>query len=170
MHSRAPRAGVQAALLTALVGLIGCAPSPFKINVQSVATMNQNRPLYMVVRNVDQKTFLTESYQTVASQVITPDPSVVQSEVVFPGSKREIEIPTQTKTPVAIYFLFTAPASGQSWKILIDQPLPDRVDLQLGIDGIQGLNGKATLRATGAAGPATAAGTKAKAPAPSKLP
>ena len=165
MHRRTPRGSAPALLLSGLIALSGCAPSPLKIGVQSAATMNQDRPLYMVVRNVDQKTFLTESYQTVANQVITPDPSVVQSEVVFPGSKHELEMPKQSKTPVAVYFLFTTPAPGTSWKILIDQPLPDRVDLQLGVDGIEGVNGKAARRAVGVGGAAPA-----KAKAPSKPP
>lgn len=149
MVPRLPRGSLPPLLLPAVLILSGCAPSPFKIGVQSAATTNQDRPLYMMVRNVDQKTFLSESYQTVANQVITPDPSVVQTEVVFAGTKRVLEIPKQTKTPVAVYFLFTTPASGTSWKILIDQPLPDRVDLQLGVDAIQGLNGKSAAPAVG---------------------
>jgi hypothetical protein len=125
--------------------------------------MNRGRPLYMVVRNVDQKTFLTESYQTVANQVVAPDATVVDAEVIFPGSKKRIDLPRQSKTPVAVYFLFTAPASGTSWKLLIDQPLPNQVSVELGTNAIEGPDRRSPPPSPAATG--TAAPPQVKPPA-----
>jgi hypothetical protein len=118
--------------------LTACGAPTLTLQVQSADVMNQGRPLYMLVRNVDQKTFLTESYQTVASQVVTPDASVIDSEVIFPGSSRRFEVSRQSKTPVAVYFLFTSPAPGTDWKHLIDQPLPAQQSFALGTNAIEG--------------------------------
>jgi hypothetical protein len=111
-------------------------PAPLTIGVQSASDANQGRPLQMVVRMVDQGSFLGESYQDAAGKVTSPDDSVLSNKVIFPGSKIEIPITRQDKKPVGVYFFFTTPANGTSWKKLIVQPLPNKVEIELQGNGI----------------------------------
>ena len=65
----------------------GCGPSHLTLNVRSPAGINQGRPLYMVVRAVDSKKYLSETYSDVAAKVVAPDDSVIETAVVYPGAE-----------------------------------------------------------------------------------
>lgn len=123
------------ALLVAGLLVTGCASSQLSIVVQSSKDTNEQRPFYVLVRSVDQPTYVAEAYQSVARRVMAPDDSVLKAEVIYPGMKKQIDVPRQEKTPVAVYFLLTSP-SGE-WKTLIEQPLPGTVQLQLGASRIE---------------------------------
>jgi hypothetical protein len=138
---------VRMALLAALVaagGNAGCggkqkskpadsAPETV-IVVLSGHKTNDARPFYVLVRNVDLKTYLAEPYAAVAAKVITPDESVLAAEVIFPGRRTELRLRlTEDATP-SVYFLFTEP--GSPWKTRIEQPVPGKIELALGDDRI----------------------------------
>lgn len=110
--------------------LSGCLPGYTRINVSTLTTTNQGAPLYMLVRAVDPKAYLTESYQTVASRVIDPDASVLQSAVLYPGQHRTMWLKQPKKLKLAVYFLFTSPSGGSNWRRLFD-PVPLRINLAL---------------------------------------
>ena len=121
------------ALLAGVLVLAGCSTtttSQVTINVQSSAATNQRRPMYVVVRSVTQQTYLAEAYATVAGKVVTPDASVLDAEVVYPGVPQQIKVAKPTKDGVAVYFLFTDP--GRKWKTLLAQPASSSVDIRLG--------------------------------------
>lgn len=125
------RAGSVGLVLAGALAAIGCQPGPVTIAVQSPADANQGRPLHMVVRTVDEGTFLADSYQDVAAKVTAPDASVVASNVVFPGSTMKVEVARQDKSPLGVYFFFTSPQSSSGWKTLVPLPLPGQVQIQL---------------------------------------
>jgi hypothetical protein len=107
----------------------GCAPTHLTVNVKSPPGANQGRPLYMVVRAVDSKQYMVETYADVAAKVVNPDESVLQTTVVYPGTVKRVRVKLPPELPVAISFLFTTPDGA--WQQLLDVPIPERVDLEL---------------------------------------
>ncbi|MCE9666972.1 hypothetical protein LY474_04015 [Myxococcus stipitatus] len=115
--------------LALAVGLSACAPTHLTVNVNSPAGTNQGRPLHMVVRAVDAQRYMTEFYADVAERVVHPDDSVVQTLVIYPGEKAQTRVKIPEETPLAISFLFTTPDGA--WQVLLDTPIPGRVDIDL---------------------------------------
>lgn len=107
----------------------GCVPGYVRFTVDAPPTANQGLPVYMLVRTVDDKAYLGQSYQVVAAKVTEPDPSVLRSLVIYPDSRVEVRVKKPDKGGMAVYFLFTAP--GERWKTLLPQPLPLSVALRL---------------------------------------
>jgi hypothetical protein len=108
-----------AVLLAAALGGLGCAsgPAQVKLTVTPAVAMNDRRPCYLLVRNVDEKKFLEETYQTVTSKVMQPDDSVMKAAVVFPGTVLQLSVPKPEKGLVAVYVLFTRPTGD--WKATV---------------------------------------------------
>jgi hypothetical protein len=115
--------------LFAVLLAVGCAPTHFTVNVKSPPGANQGRPLYMVIRAVDSKQYMVETYADVAAKVVNPDDSVLQTTVVYPGTVKRIRVKLPPEMPVAISFLFTTPDGA--WQELLDVPVPERIDLEL---------------------------------------
>jgi hypothetical protein len=93
--------------------------------------VNGGRPFYVVVRTVEPAAFTTESYDVVAEKVFaTPaDPSVVRTEIVYPGTGADFEVPKPEAKPLAVYFLFTSP--GGNWKLIRRPPVPSDIEVEL---------------------------------------
>ena len=126
-----------AALAVACAALSGCASSKVSVRIDSKADANGGAPFYVVVRAVDQSTFVTESYETIAGKTFqTPkDPSLVTAEVVYPGAKKEIVVEKpKGDQGLGVYLLFTKP--GERWKTARNAPLPDTLDLTVGASQI----------------------------------
>ncbi|MFP2911720.1 hypothetical protein ACLESD_43185 [Pyxidicoccus sp. 3LFB2] len=115
--------------LMLLLGAMGCGPGHLTVRVQSPPGANEGRPLHMVVRAVDTQRYLTEFYADVANRVVHPDASVVRTLVVYPGVPVETRVEIPEKSPLAISFLFTTPDGA--WQVLLDAPIPSRVDIEL---------------------------------------
>lgn len=115
-------------LLAALLAS-GCGSPHLTVNVRSTAGTNQGRPLYMVVRTVDSKKYLSETYSDVAAKVVAPDDSVIETAVVYPGGEKSLRMKIPEETSVAVSFLFTAPDGA--WQALLDAPVPRSVDFDL---------------------------------------
>lgn len=94
----------------------GCAPQ-MHLAVDPDDKLNEQRPAYLLVRNVDAKTYLEETYQTAAAKVMAPDDSVLESVVVFPGTRQEIKLSPPAKGQVAVYVFFYRPAG--EWKAIL---------------------------------------------------
>lgn len=113
-------------VLTSL--LVGCAsspepPKPMTFYVESSYEANDGHLVYMVVRSVNEKQFIDETYPMVASKVfpLTDDPTLLGVHPIKPGEKKSITATAPTKGPAAIYFMFTDP--GPYWKTLLNTPL-----------------------------------------------
>lgn len=114
-----------------LVGCItACSSTPrVKLVIDPAADTNDQLPCYLVVRAVDEKRFMADPYQSIADLVMSPDDSVLQSTVVFPGQSAELEIEVPEKGQLAAYVLFTYPDGD--WKTLLPDPPPSKVKLSL---------------------------------------
>jgi hypothetical protein len=115
-------------LITLLLG-IGCVPGQLTISVSAAPNVNQSRPVYMVVRTLDSKAYLSQTYDEVVSKVIVPDTSVIHTGVVYPGRSQQVHVKVPQSLPVAVSFLFTSPDGA--WQTLLDALVPGTVDIQL---------------------------------------
>jgi len=114
----------------ALALLAGCASGHINLSVKSQPGTNMDRPMRMLVRKVDPKQYLNESYPEVAAKVSFPDPSVLMPpEIIYPGTVQSIDLTVPKDGPVAIYFLFTAPDGN--WEFLLSPPLPASGEVEL---------------------------------------
>ncbi|MBU8899474.1 hypothetical protein DRW03_28690 [Corallococcus sp. H22C18031201] len=120
--------GIAAGLLL-MLGSAGCATPHLTVNVKAPPGTNQGRPLYMVIRSVVTKTYLSEGYGDVAAKVITPDESVLQTAVVYPSRLTRVRVKLPPEKAVAVSFLFTTP--NGAWQALLDTPVPDSIDIEL---------------------------------------
>jgi hypothetical protein len=111
------------------VGAVGCADT-FVLTVRPPADMNAGRPTHVLVRAVEPRDFVDESYLSVAEKVVKEDESVLYSGVVYPGVTLVSRVKKATAKNIAVYFFFTHP--GPRWKTLVEQPPPHSVDLALG--------------------------------------
>lgn len=111
-----------AVMISALIaGLCGCASNSMSIKIQSEFNANDNQPVAIVIRSVNYNNFLTESYQDIAEMVYAdpPNPSVITSRIMLPGTKEKIEIEIPPKELVGIYCLFKEP---DIWRIMLRRP------------------------------------------------
>ena len=120
--------------LAALALVAGCIPGHLALSVRSPSGTNHGRPLYMVVRKVDAKQYATQTYADVASKVVAPDASVLQTEVIYPGTLQRIQLKVPADSPVAISFLFTNPDGA--WQVLVPKPTPS-IDIELADGRVQ---------------------------------
>lgn len=93
---------------------------------------NGGRPFRVVVRAIDYKTYLEDTYAGIAAMVMTPDDSVQAMEVIHPGHDTRVEVAKPEQDSLAIYFLFTNPSA--SWKTYLDKPVSTK--LALDTDGV----------------------------------
>ncbi len=121
-----------------LLVLAGCSSNKIKIEVSSTAETNEGRPFYVVVRQVEQATYVTDGYDVIAGKVYAnpPDSSVLRSEVIYPGKTLELNVAKPETVPIAVYFLFTHP--GERWKMSKVQPLPSSISVELDKNDIKG--------------------------------
>jgi len=119
----------------AAVALTGCAASQINLQVKSPSGTNLGRPMYMLVRQVDPKQYANETYSEVAAKIGAPDPSVLQTAVIYPGSIQRFQIKAPKEGTVAISFLFTAPDGD--WQLLLGAAAPNPVPIELAASRIQ---------------------------------
>jgi len=132
--SRVARA-VCMTVLCALLG-VGCATS-MRVQVQSSKDTNDGKPLYMLVRAVDSRALVSESYADASALVFTTkkDPTVKHVQAIMPGTEINVTIPTPESSDVALYFFYTQP--GDQWRIPLTQPLPSDIVVELGSNQIE---------------------------------
>lgn len=150
-------------VMIGLLGLLaGCGIPMLQLTVTADGDVNQQRTFYMLVRTVDSKQYLTESYAAVAAQVVTPDASVLASAILPSRTPVPLKIPITDAKPLAIYFLFTTPAGD--WKTLLEPPLPKHLMIALGPGRIAKIERRGTLKSQATAGTPKLKAPKLKAP------
>jgi len=104
-----------------LAALCGCAKNRMSIKIQSNYNTNDEQPVVIVIRSVNYNNFLTESYQDIAGMVYAdpPNPTVIASHIILPGTKEKIEIEIPLKELVGVYCLFKEP---DIWKVILRRP------------------------------------------------
>jgi hypothetical protein len=83
---------------------------------------NRGQPVYVLIRSVNEKSFLTESYQDISNIIFKdpPDPSILSYDVILPGQKQKIKIEKPANASVGVYGLFSEP--DEEWKMILPQP------------------------------------------------
>jgi hypothetical protein len=119
--------------LAAFMLLAGCMQSQLSLSVRSPQGTNMDRPMYMLVRQVDPKQYGNEAYSEVAAKVGASDNSVLHSAVIYPGTVQRFQVKTPKDAQVAVSFLFTAPDGN--WQTLIP-PQTSSLDIELTISRI----------------------------------
>jgi hypothetical protein len=111
-------------LLGVLAVASGCAH--MTLTVKANYDTNRGNPVYVLVRSVNEKAFLTESYQDVIGIVFKdpPDPSILAYQVIVPGQKQKLRVEKPADTPIGVYCLYTEP--DEQWKMMLPQPLHSR--------------------------------------------
>jgi hypothetical protein len=125
------------ALFLVAMALLGCSSSASQLTVKVEAppSVNGGLPMQMLVRNVDSATFSGESYPTAAAMVVTPDPTVMKSEVVYPGVSFSLSVAKPEKGDIGLYFFFLTP--GSEWKVLLPRPFDKPLQIRLGKDRVE---------------------------------
>jgi intracellular growth IglE-like protein len=111
-----------------LVGT-GCHHDTLYMTVRSPSDLNAGRPMRMLVRAVDPRQYVDESYQNVADKVVFKDDTVLHSAVVYPNVPLTAVIKWPSSKGIAVYFFFTSP--GSRWKTILEMPLPHSADIVL---------------------------------------
>ncbi len=124
-------------LLLLLASLGGGCTTSMRVNIESSAQTNGGRPLYVMIRKIDGKTFISENYEAVSAKVFAypQDPTVLQSEIVVPGRDNKLSVRQDDDSDLAIYFFFTAP--GKKWRLPLNQPVPAELFIELGSNQIK---------------------------------
>ena len=120
--------------LALLAVLAGCGSSTLSLNIKSPAGTNMSRPMYMLVRQVDPKQYANEAYSEVAALVGTPDATVLQTAVIYPGTIQRFQVKAPKEGAVAVSFLFTAPDGN--WQMLLSPQATSNVDVELAVSRI----------------------------------
>ena len=122
-------------ILGVLLGSSGCFFKHITLTVRSNINTNKGQPVYLLVRSVTAKEFLTESYQDIAGKLFADtDPSVLAYQVILPGQKQKIKIEEPGNAPLGVYCLFTEPSD--QWKMMLPHPLHFRYQITLEEDRI----------------------------------
>lgn len=119
-------------------GLVsGCRPSEIRLRLRSEARANEGRSVVLLVRTVaGAEPYRRDRYSDIERLVITPDASVLRVLSLPPGlgTPQTFRIPYPPQGGLALYALYgTAMAD---WRVLFLAPVPDRIDLTLGAEGI----------------------------------
>lgn len=119
----------------AAMSAVGCGPSQVSLSIKSPPGTNMGRPLYMLVRQVDPKQYANEAYSEVASRVGTPDATVLQTAVIYPGTIQRFQVKAPKEGgAMAVSFLFTAPDGN--WQMLLSPQQTPSVDVELAVSRI----------------------------------
>lgn len=110
--------------------LSGCGSKTPSLMVRAPKDVNGGKPVYMLVRSVEEANFTVDSYRSVAARVAAPDDSVVLTEVIYPGTLSSFPLNVPAKGQIAVYFLFRSPTGD--WKVLLDKTLPEAPSIKLG--------------------------------------
>ena len=135
MISISPWKAILSLLMAALLAACSSAPKPppmLTFDVRANIQTNNGGLFYFVVRSVNEKQFMLDSYQDIADKAFSnpPDPGVLGVFSIVPGTKQECAVSQPAQGSVALYFLYTQP--GSQWKKLLSMPfdLKYRVNLK----------------------------------------
>ena len=95
--------------------------------------INGGRPVYVLVRSIDESEFLADSYRKISAMVYpnSGDPSVLAVALIWPNRGQRVQVYASKDKAIAVYAMFAAP--GDQWKLLLGQPL--RTQYLIRLDG-----------------------------------
>jgi len=88
------------------------------VNINSRSDTNSGRLMYILIRHVSRKAFVSEDYDTVSQKVFAdpPDSSVLVQKLIIPGQSIQLTLDDKRKD-IAIYCFFSNP--GKFWNAFI---------------------------------------------------
>lgn len=94
-------------------------------------TINDEQPVYILIRKVNKTEFLTENYNGIADTVFAnpPDESVLARLMLLPGQNEKISVTKPDKDDLGVYAFFARP--GDQWKLLLEKPLKSAYKLNV---------------------------------------
>ncbi|MCG8472678.1 MAG: hypothetical protein MI742_12620 [Desulfobacterales bacterium] len=119
-------------VLLLLAGGVGCGKKKMvSLHIIPDANANDGRPLYVMVREVNKNTFLTEYYDQVASMLHAEnrDEALLGWSLILPGKRKEFQIPRPKEADLAVYGMFTDP--GSNWKMRIQVPFKKKYTIKV---------------------------------------
>ncbi len=106
-----------------------------EVSVVAQPSTNRGAVLHLMLTRVDPKGAAGSYDEEAARFAASPaDESIVATRLVLPGQSLTIPIKVAADQAVAAAFFFTQP--GASWRVVLPQPLPSRVSIVLGTDGV----------------------------------
>ncbi|SEM09263.1 Type VI secretion lipoprotein, VasD, EvfM, TssJ, VC_A0113 [Syntrophus gentianae] len=115
-------------LLTLMGCLCGCGKSAVKqeqilFNILPDVRINDERPVYIVIRKVNRTEFQIHDYDFISDMVYAnpPNESLLDWHMLMPGQKEKIKVIKPDKSDIGVYVLFANP--GETWKLLFEAPL-----------------------------------------------
>jgi len=123
-------------LLMVIGSLSGCGKSTVKreeviFNITPDAHVNDDRPVYIVIRKVNKMEFLTDNYDGITDVVCAnpPPESLLAWQMLLPGQKEKIQVFKPEKADIGVYVLFANP--GDNWKIILEAPLKKEYNIKV---------------------------------------
>ena len=109
-------------------------PPEIIFNVSSDIQANNGGLFYFVVRRSNEKQFMSDVYQDIASKVFTDlkDTDNLGVFSIAPGFNQECLITQPSQGSVSLYFLLTQP--NTQWKKLISMPFQEIYDVKIRSD------------------------------------
>lgn len=110
--------------LLLLVGSVGCSGKKHVyFHITPDVDANNGRPLYVLVREVNKKMFLTEYYDDVAALLHAENrnEALLGWALIVPGESNEFKVTRPEGSDIAVYGMFTEP--GTNWKMRVQVPL-----------------------------------------------
>ncbi len=106
-----------------------------KVNFVLIADKkaNEERSVYIVIRKINKKVFLNESYEDVTDTIYAEprDQNLLAWRILIPGreEKLSVEIIKPDEVTIGVYGLFTNP--GKNWKLLFETPLESKYSIKI---------------------------------------
>lgn len=105
--------------------------------VQPHRTANGGEVFYLVIKEVNEKSFAADTYEAIASLVSADR---MESEVLgvfplIPGQQQKIYTEKPSHNSLGLYFLFTNPEDG-NWKRMMRQPLAGKYNVLIDKDKV----------------------------------
>lgn len=122
--------------LIAATLLTACSSEPIpppllQFEIKADYQSNLGNLFYFVIRNTNEKQFMLESYQDIASKAFAdpPDPGALGVFSIVPGTEQTYTVNQPLQGSIGLYFLFTQP--GLQWKELLAMPLAEKYSIEL---------------------------------------
>jgi predicted component of type VI protein secretion system len=124
-------------LLVVIGGLSGCGKSStvkteqILFNIATDSRINDERPVYIVIRKVNRTTFQIDDYDCISDMVYASpqNESLLAWQMLMPGKKEKIRITKPDKSDIGVYVLFINP--GENWKLMLEAPLKSEYQLKV---------------------------------------
>lgn len=142
-------AGIRCVLVLGVLALLGSAcgitiaaqppPAPpmasSQIAIAAQTITNRGTVVHVMLTAVDAKAPVG-SYDDEAGRFCKspPDPSIVGTGMILPGGTLKIPVRILAQQALALAFFFTEP--GANWRVVVAPPLPSRISILLGSDGV----------------------------------